>query len=70
MMMANAGAANVSMRSGWRGPSETIVTACAAGTHAVAAAARLVATGRCDVAIGGGAEAAIQAVADRPPSPT
>ncbi len=63
MMMANAGAANISMRAGWRGPSETIVTACAAGTHAVAAAARLVATGRCDVAIGGGAEASILPVA-------
>jgi 3-oxoacyl-[acyl-carrier-protein] synthase II len=63
MMMANAGAANISMRAGWHGPSETIVTACAAGTHSLAAAARLVATGRCDVAIGGGAEAAIHPVA-------
>jgi len=63
MMMANAGAANVSMRFGWHGPSEAICTACAAGTHAVAAAARLVATGRCDVAIGGASEAAIQEVA-------
>ncbi|MGH9108632.1 MAG: beta-ketoacyl-[acyl-carrier-protein] synthase family protein, partial [Acidimicrobiales bacterium] len=62
-MMANAGAAHVSMRTGWRGPSETVVTACAAGTHALAAAARLVASGRCDVAIGGGAEAAIHPVA-------
>ncbi len=63
MMMANAGAANVSMRFGWHGPSEAVVTACAAGTHAVGAAARLVASGRCDVAIGGGSEASIQEVA-------
>ncbi len=63
MMMANAGAANISMRFGWHGPSEAVCTACAAGTHAVAAAARLVASGRCDVAIGGGSEAAIQEVA-------
>ncbi len=62
MMMANAGAAHVSMRTGWRGPCETIVTACAAGTHAIAAAARLVASGRCDVTIGGGAEAAMTEV--------
>ncbi|HXQ43258.1 MAG TPA: beta-ketoacyl-ACP synthase II [Acidimicrobiales bacterium] len=62
MMMANAGAANVSMRAGWHGPCETITTACAAGTHSVAAAARLVATGRCDVVIGGGAEAAMTPV--------
>jgi len=63
MMMANAGAANISMRTGWHGPSETIVTACAAGTHAVAAAARLVASGRCEVVIGGGAEASFHPVA-------
>jgi 3-oxoacyl-[acyl-carrier-protein] synthase II len=59
MMMVNAGAAHVSMHAGWHGPCETIATACAAGTHAIAAAGRLVATGRCDVVIGGGAEAAM-----------
>ncbi len=62
MMMANAGAANVSMRTGWHGPSETITTACAAGTHSIGYAARLVASGRLDVAIGGGAEAAMTEV--------
>jgi 3-oxoacyl-[acyl-carrier-protein] synthase II len=63
MMMANAGAANISMRLGWRGPCETVVTACAAGTHSVAAAAKLVASGRCDVVIGGGSEASLHPVA-------
>jgi 3-oxoacyl-[acyl-carrier-protein] synthase II len=63
MLMPNAGAAHISMRFGWHGPSETICTACAAGTHAVTAAARLIASGRCDVAVGGGAEAALQEVA-------
>jgi 3-oxoacyl-[acyl-carrier-protein] synthase II len=62
MMMANAGAAHISMRVGWHGPCETIATACAAGTHAIAAASRLVASGRCDVAIGGGSEAAMVGV--------
>jgi 3-oxoacyl-[acyl-carrier-protein] synthase II len=50
------------MHAGFRGPCESITTACAAGTHSVAAAARLVASGRCDVAIGGGAEAAMTPV--------
>ncbi len=59
MMIANRGAAAISMRLGWRGPCETTVTACAAGTQAIGNAARLVASGRCQVAIGGGAEAAI-----------
>jgi 3-oxoacyl-[acyl-carrier-protein] synthase II len=62
MMMANAGAAGISMRLGWHGPSEVIVTACAAGSHAIGAAARLVASGRCDVAVGGGAEAGMHPV--------
>jgi len=63
MMMANAGAAHVSMRHGFRGPSETVVTACAAGTHALGNAARLIASGRCDLVIGGGAEASMHPVA-------
>lgn len=62
MMMANRGGAAISMRLGWRGPCETTVTACAAGTQAIASAGRLVASGRCQVAIGGGAEAAITPV--------
>ncbi|MHB1500744.1 MAG: beta-ketoacyl-[acyl-carrier-protein] synthase family protein [Candidatus Dormibacteria bacterium] len=62
-MMANAGAANISMRLGWRGPSETIVTACASGTHAIGAAARLIASGRCDIVLTGGAEASMHDVA-------
>ena len=63
MMMPNAAAAAVSMRFGLRGPCETITTACAAGTHAIGYAARLVASGRVDVAVTGGAEAVITPVA-------
>jgi 3-oxoacyl-[acyl-carrier-protein] synthase II len=57
MMMANRAAADVSMRYGFRGPCETTVTACAAGTHSVSAGARLIASGRCDVVLAGSAEA-------------
>ena len=59
MMMPNAAAGTVSIRRGWRGPCETVCTACAAGTHSVGNGARLVATGRCDIVLAGGAEAAI-----------
>ena len=62
MMMPNAAAAAVSMRYGWQGPCETVVTACAAGTHAIAAGARLVAEGRCDVVLAGASEAAMTPV--------
>ena len=59
MVMPNAGAAAVSLRHGFQGPSETLTTACAAGTHSVAAGARMVADGRCDVVLAGGAEASM-----------
>jgi 3-oxoacyl-[acyl-carrier-protein] synthase II len=59
MIMGNRAAADVSMRHGFRGPCESTVTACAAGTHSIGNAARLISSGRCDAAIGGSAEAAI-----------
>jgi 3-oxoacyl-[acyl-carrier-protein] synthase II len=59
MLMPNAATAAVSMRFGLGGPCETVTTACAAGTHAIGNAARLVASGRCDIAVAGGAEAVI-----------
>jgi len=57
MMMPNAAGAAISMNWGLQGPNETITTACAAGTHAIANAARLVAMGRCDTVVTGGCEA-------------
>jgi len=59
MMMGNAAAGNVSMRFGWRGPSEATVTACASSTHSIGNAARVVASGRCNVMLAGGAEASL-----------
>ena len=64
MMMGNRAAADVSMRYGFCGPCEAIVTACAAGTHSVGAGARLVATGRCDVVFAGSAEAAMTPIGE------
>ncbi|HET9060604.1 MAG TPA: beta-ketoacyl-[acyl-carrier-protein] synthase family protein [Acidimicrobiales bacterium] len=57
MIMCNRAAADVSMRYGLRGPCETTVTACAAGSQSIANAARLIATGRCDVMLAGSSEA-------------
>jgi len=59
MIMPNAPAAAVSMRYGWQGPCECTVTACAAGSHSIGNAARLIASGRCDVMLAGGTEAPI-----------
>ena len=61
MMMANASGAAISMKYGLQGPNETICTACAAGTHAIGYAARLIAWGRCDAVATGGSECAATA---------
>ncbi|MEN9504398.1 MAG: hypothetical protein RI958_324 [Actinomycetota bacterium] len=59
MLMANAPGAAISMRYGLQGPNETVVTACAASSHAIGYAARLIAWGMCDAVATGGAEACI-----------
>ena len=58
MMMVNASGAAISMRYGLQGPNETICTACAAGSHAIGYAARLIQWGVIDAAATGGAESA------------
>ncbi len=59
MMMPNATAGVVAMQFGWKGPNLCVATACAAGTHAIGEAARLVRDGTSDVVIAGGTEAAV-----------
>ena len=59
MMMANSAGAALSMKYGYRGPCETTTTACAASTHAIGNAARLITSGRCDAVLSGGAEASM-----------
>ena len=63
MMMPNATAALVAMRGGFTGPNLCVTTACAAGAHAIGEAVRMVRDGSVDVAIAGGAEAAVTPVA-------
>lgn len=58
MMMANASGAAISMRYNLQGPNETICTACAASTHSIGYAARLIAWGKCDAVATGGSESA------------
>src|SRR5690606_2044793 len=50
---------NISIRWGARGPSWSPVSACATGAHAIGEAFRIIQRGDADVAICGGAEAAI-----------
>ncbi len=59
MTLPNIAAAQVSLTYGLRGPSATIVTACAAGTQAIGEAAEMVRRGAADVVVTGGVEAGI-----------
>ena len=62
MMMANAGAAAISIQWGFRGPCETVATACATGTHAIANATRWIQWDLCDAVIAGASEATMTEV--------
>lgn len=57
--LANMAAANVSIANGFKGPLGAPITACAAGVQAIGDAARLIRSGEADIAVCGGAEAAI-----------
>ncbi|MEV6807930.1 beta-ketoacyl-[acyl-carrier-protein] synthase family protein [Streptomyces sp. NPDC051129] len=56
-MLPNMAAARIAIKYGIRGWSSAVATACAAGAHAVAEAARLIRYGEADVVVCGGAEA-------------
>ncbi|MEJ7893457.1 MAG: beta-ketoacyl-ACP synthase II [Solirubrobacteraceae bacterium] len=58
LMMSNAAPAALAMRHQLRGQVYATVSACAAGAHAIGAAARAIAAGDCDAVVTGGAEAA------------
>ncbi len=58
-LMANAAAGQVAMHLGVTGPNTCVVTACAAGAHAVGEGYRLIRDGLADVVMAGGSEASI-----------
>jgi 3-oxoacyl-[acyl-carrier-protein] synthase II len=64
LMMANAPSASVSMRWGFQGPSYGTVSACAAGANAVGTGLRMIQSGEADAVVCGGAEAALNALAE------
>jgi nodulation protein E len=55
--MANAGASQISIEHGLRGPVYTVSTACASATHAIGQAFWLVRSGAAEIAVTGGSEA-------------
>jgi 3-oxoacyl-[acyl-carrier-protein] synthase II len=59
MVIPNMGAGQISIFHKTKGPNMSTTTACAAGTHAVGEAYRMIAGGYCDVAFTGGSESVI-----------
>ena len=59
MILPNMAAANLSRYFSARGPSSTIVTACAASTQSIAHAVDFIRNGRAEIMISGGTEAGI-----------
>ncbi len=57
-VMPNGGAALIAMRYGLMGPSYSLASACATGTHSIATSALMIEAGEADVMLAGGAEAA------------
>ncbi|WP_428389902.1 beta-ketoacyl-ACP synthase II [Mucisphaera sp.] len=61
-MMCNAGAGNVSIHFGIKGPNSAIATACASAGHSIGEAAQSIRHNVSDVMIAGGSEAAVTAM--------
>ena len=59
MILPNMAAAQISRIFGFRGYSNTVITACAAGNQAIGEAAEVIRRGAADVVLGGGCEAGI-----------
>jgi 3-oxoacyl-[acyl-carrier-protein] synthase II len=63
LMMSNAGAAALSLRHNLRGQVYGVVSACAAGAHAIGAASRMIRAGDADAVLTGGSEAGLTPLA-------
>jgi 3-oxoacyl-[acyl-carrier-protein] synthase II len=59
LMMSNAGSAALSLRHGLKGPVFSVVSACAAGGHAIGTALRAIQCGDAQAIVTGGSEAAL-----------
>ena len=59
MIIPNMAAASVAMNFHLRGPNTTVTTACAASTHTLGDAARIIQHGDADVMLAGGSEASL-----------
>lgn len=57
--LINLASGHISIKYGFTGPNQAVVTACATGAHAIGDAARIIAYGDADIMVTGGSEAAV-----------
>jgi len=62
-LMGNAASGNIAIAYGLRGPNIGVMSACASGSHAIGEAFSNIVSGRSDIMITGGAEAALTPIA-------
>ena len=62
-LMGNAASAQLAMRYGFRGQTYGVVSACAAGAHAIGSAVRMIESGDATAVVTGGAESAVTPLA-------
>ena len=58
-MIANIAAGNLAIKYGFKGPNQSVISACASGTDAIGLAARAIQYGDADVMVTGGTEASV-----------
>ena len=61
--IVNSASGEISLRTGWRGPNWSVVSACASGNHAIMAACDQIRAGRADVMLAGASEEGVSPVA-------
>lgn len=57
--LINLASGHISIKYGFTGPNQAVVTACATGAHAIGDAARIISYGDADIMVTGGSEAAV-----------
>ena len=62
-VISNMASGHITIKYGLKGPNYSVTSACASGAHSIGEAAQYIRSGRCDMMVAGGCEAAITPLA-------